>query len=308
MISWVSNLDIQFALLGLSTELSTILLAALTAFATAVVAAPVRLAVDKRLQRSQVEVEYDHEQRMQLRAKVGKYHGRLLEAALDLNYRLVNLSNNSQEGWLDVGGDYRQTRGTQHYFRTMVFRFVRLVGLAIKFEREAIVVDNRIAEGTDEAFVRYPKAFRWAMTDAALFKGLEYDYSRSRDHFFTDQLRHLCSVVWGSREEIEFSEFEELVIDGPGLDDLLEFFDGLKPAQLRWDRLMVLRLFLMAFINTFGHDYQASDDESFDDVLGQIHHVEIVKTLQPWIQKLGLGRDPGTERLAKAVERRCEGA
>lgn len=302
------SLEPSFALLGLGTELSAVIIAALTAFVTTVVAAPARFLVDKRLQHSQVEIEYEHEQRKALRSTIGTYHGRLLEAALDLHYRLINLRANWQAGWLAVDGKYRAPPHAQHYLRTTAFRFIRLAGLADRFEREAIVLDARIANGTDEAFVRYPKAFRWVMTDVALFKGLEYDASRSGDHFFTDHLRQLCSYAWESKDEIEFTEFEELLASSTELDELLEFFDGLEPSQLRWDRLMALQLLLMAFINTFGYEYQRSDESWLDDVVGHIGHVEVIDAMRAWIPKLGLGHDEGTKQVCDALNRRLGAA
>lgn len=300
--AWLAELPV--ALLGLGTELSAVVIAALTALVTTLVAAPVRLLVDKRLQRSQVEIEYEHEQRKALRAKIGAYHGRLLEAALDLNFRLLNINANWEAGWLNVGGGYQTPPPAQHYLRTTAFRFIRLAGLANRFEREAIVVDARIADGTDQAFVRYPKAFRWVMTDAALFSGLDYDVSRSGAHFFTDQLRQLCSLAWGSADELEFTEFEATIVSDDGLDELLEFFDGINPTTLRWDRLISLQLLLMAYINTFGYDYQRSDQVWFDRVVDQIGHLEVVDALRTWVAKLGLGEDRGTKELLAALTRR----
>jgi hypothetical protein len=299
-------MTLPIAVLGLNTELSAVILAATTALATTLAASPARLFVEKRLQRSQVEIEYEHEQRIALQTKIGAYHGRLLEAALDLNYRLVNLSVNWSAGWLDVSGNFRVPARKQHYFRTTAFRFIRLAGIANRFEREAIVVDGRIATKANRAFVRYPNAFRWVMTDVALFEGITYDPSQSQAHFFSDQLRLLCSVAWNDAEELEFSEFEDTLVNFDSLDELLEFFDGVKKGELRWDRLMVLQLFLMAFINTFGYEYQHSDAKWFDRVVDEIGRIEIIEALEKWIPKLGLGIDAGSKDLQKAVTRRLD--
>jgi len=142
------------------------------------------------------------------------------------------------------------------------------------------------------------------MTDAALFTGLDYDVSNSGDHFFTDQLRQMCSLAWGSVDELEFAQFEELIIGDEGLDELLGFFDGIQPTTLRWDRLISLQLLLMAYINTFGYDYQRSDQAWFDRVVGQIRHDEVVDALRVWVAKLGLGGDRGTKELLVALARR----
>jgi hypothetical protein len=293
----------SLAIFGLSSEGSAVVIAALTALVTTLAAAPARLFVDRRLQRSKVELEYEHEQRKALRSKIGLYHGRLLEAALDLNYRLVNLNVNWSKGWLKVGGYYRSPPGSQRYLRTTAFRFVKLAGLANRFEREAIVVDARIADMADRAFVRYPKAFRWVMTDVKLFGSLSYDISRGDHHFFTDQLRQLCALAWGPAQELEFDQLEMTIVQGPGLDELLEFFDGVEPSQLRWDRLICLQVLLMAFINSYGYDYQRSSADFFDRVVSEIHHKQVVDSLKAWIPKLGLGEDPGSKELLAALAR-----
>jgi hypothetical protein len=297
------NTLFPLAVFGLDAEVSAVVIAAATALVTTLAAAPARLFVDGRLQRSKVELEYEHEQRKALRSKIGLYHGRLLEAALDLNYRLVNLNVNWSKGWLKVGGEYRSSSGSQYYLRTTVFRFVKLAGLANHFEREAIVVDARIADTAERAFVRYPKAFRWAMTDVKLFGSLQYDISHADQHFFTDQLRQLCTLAWNSAEELEFDQFEKLVVRDPGLDELLEFFDGIEPGQLRWDRLICLQLLLMAFINSYGYDYQRSTAGFFDQVVREIHHEQVVDSLRAWIPKLGLGEDSGSKELLAALAR-----
>jgi len=297
-----------FAIFGLGPELSAIVIAAVTAFLTTLAAAPARLLVDRRLQRSQVELEYEHEQRKALRGKIGSYHGRLLEAAADLNHRLLNLNHNWGEGWLNVGREYRVQSPAQYYLRTTAFRFIRLAGLADRFEREAIVLDARIADGTDQAFVRYPIAFRWVMTDVALFHPLEYDISNSREHFFTDQLRQLCIRAWGTDDELHFDQFEAVIVGEADLDELLFFFDGIEPSQLRWDRLICLQLLLMAYITTFGYDFQKSEAAFFDQVVAEIDHLEVARALERWIPKLGLGTDDGTVELLKALRRRIDAA
>lgn len=300
------DLAVPLGIAGLSDELSAVILASVTALVTTLAASPARLFVEKRLQRSQVEIEYEHEQRKALRGKIGIYHGRLLEAALDLNYRLVNLRLNWAAGWLSLNGAYRAPAGHHHYFRTTAFRFIRLAGLAHRFEREAIVVDGRIATKAEKAFVRYPQAFRWVMTDVALFKGLAYDLSESDAHFFTDQLRQLCSEAWEDAEEIEFSQLESRIVASDVFDDLLCYFDGLEPELLKWDRLMSLQLLLMAFINTFGYEYQRSDRGHFDEVVDAIAHVEVVDAMRFWIPKLGLGEDRGSKDLLGALGRRLK--
>src|SRR5687767_2951191 len=56
--------------------------------------------------RHKAEVDYEYEQRKKLRELIGRYHGRLLNAANSMNYRMWNLYSNEGKGWLDLKGDY----------------------------------------------------------------------------------------------------------------------------------------------------------------------------------------------------------
>ncbi len=80
--------------------------AVIVAFITALATTPIRFVADNLLQRSKAKTDYVYEQRKELRAKVGGYYGRLLEAAISLNHRLNQIYEKRNERWLDVSGDY----------------------------------------------------------------------------------------------------------------------------------------------------------------------------------------------------------
>ena len=60
------------AIFGLSAELSAAVIAVLVAFITTLLASPVRYVVDRRLQRTAKEAEYEFEQRKKLRDEIEK--------------------------------------------------------------------------------------------------------------------------------------------------------------------------------------------------------------------------------------------
>jgi hypothetical protein len=293
------------------STIGSIAVAAITALVTALASAPLRYLVDSRLLRAKAKTDFEYEERSKLRAEVGAYHGRLLEAAITLNYRLFNLGKWWKKGWLHVHGDYARplTEG-DYYFPTTVYRFMAFMSLANRFERAAIFIDSRFAEDNDQLFVFYIKALRWVLTDVALFDGLAYDMSKPTDHFFTDQFRRMCaSFLTDDGDTLDLRSVEQqLLAEEHELGTVLAFFDGMEPGPLRWDRLMAFQLLLMGFINTFGYEMQRSDRDRFDRVAGQIQRPQVAANMQRWLPKLGLGADSVGEMLSLTFAQRAAAA
>jgi hypothetical protein len=193
--------------------------AALVAFGLGIVATllgtwikeRLRLATETTLHKRKADADFEAGERKKLRDSIGEYRGQLIEAATDFNYRLQNLSNNLGEPWLEKDGRYGGPRGDHHYFRTTVYRFAVLMSIANRFERDAHHIDERYSECKDLTFLLYAKAFRWVMTDVALFKNLDYNVSEPIDHFFTDRLREMCAVLHDGSRTLRFDEFESRV-------------------------------------------------------------------------------------------------
>ncbi len=256
-----------------------------------------RLTTETKLHKRKADADFEAAERKKLRDKIGEYRGQLVEAATDFNYRLQNLSNNIDEPWLDKGGSYRGARGEHHYFRSTVYRFAVLMSLANRFERDAHHIDERYSEDKDLAFLLYAKAFRWVMTDVALFKGIDYDPSDASDHFFTDRLREMCSALDEGPRTLRFDEFESRV-DCYEFQDALAFFDGLPTRDLAWDRVVALRLVVQAFINTFGYAHQRNKPEHMEEVARSLRHPRVAQNLAFWLhEKLGLQADAEANAL-----------
>ncbi len=269
------------------------------ALVSAVVSAAVSYFFRKREARHRLEVEYEYEQRKKLRDLIGRYHGRLLHAANSLNYRFWNLYTNSEAGWLDVAGRYNEAG---YYFVSFVHRFLAVCTLTRQFESEAIYVDARIAQQGDFTFLNYLAALRWAITDVALFQGVSYDTSHQRDHFFADTFRQYCDACIDNGQFITYEAFGDRIKTDRSLDPLLRFFDSLRPSEerLRWDRLLVFHLLLMAFINSFGYETQYTSESKFEAVAKQVRHATILENLIAWLPRHGLGKDREARHLVRA--------
>jgi hypothetical protein len=289
-------------LAALDSTVIAALVAAGVALVTTLVAAPLRLQVENRLLSRRLQLEYEYEQRKELRNLIGRYHGRLLAASEAWHYRLGNLYENVDEGWLAHPSEY--------YFLTTCHRFLSVCSLVRSFEREAFYIDARIAEDRDLDFLNYTRAFTWVVTDTALFRNLGYEPSFSVDHFFADQLRWISDSFSPQDDEcLAYQDFVRITETKPHpFEDVFEFFQGLRPGEhrLRWDRMVSFHLLLMAFINTVGYETQASDDDYMEAVARQLEHREIAESLNWWLGRLGLSNQQEGIRVARALAARMK--
>jgi hypothetical protein len=277
----------------LTTQTNLLWAAAVSAIVSAVTSYLLRL----REERHKLEAEYEYEQRKRLRNLIGSYHGRLLNAANSLNYRLWNLYKHHDRGWLRVGGTYPPEN---YYFHSFIHRFLNVFFHIRQFEREAVVVDARIAEPRDFLFLKYLAALRWCMTDVALFHNVPYDHYDQTDHFFSDAFRQYCDDCAAQGGEfIALHDLTTRVQTDRTLDSVLHFFDSLSPDEdrLRWDRLVALHLLLVAFVNNFGYEEQRTSPEQFNEIAAQFRHPQILSNLAAWLPRHGLGSDVEAARI-----------
>jgi hypothetical protein len=290
------------------TPVKVALIAAFVSLATSLITAghslfgaPLKYWLEKKALRSRLSTEYEYEQRKNLRELVGKYQGRMLEAAETLSHRLWNLYENQGKGWLNAQGNYKECG---YYLPSFVYRFLNFYTLAREFESEAILIDSRIAEEKDLEFVKFAKALAWAVCDVALFGGVDYDSKYATDHFFRDRLREICDSCVREGKFLAHEELRSALLNTVGFDVVYRFFDGLKKSEprLRWDRLVTVHLLLLAFINSFGYDMQESTPRQFTDVALQANNPQVLRNLRAWLPKLGLQHNKHARLIASAIE------
>ena len=289
------------------TPVKVALIAAFVSLATSLITvahslfgAPLKYWLEKQALRNKLATEYEYEQRKNLRELIGKYQGRMLEAAESLSHRMWNLYANQGRGWLDAHGKYSDCG---YYLPSFVYRFLNFYTLARGFESEAILIDSHIAEDKDLDFVKFVKAFHWAICDVALFSNVGYDDKFSVDHFFRDLIREICDSCMQEGKFLRHEELRSVLLNTEEFGVVFRFFDGLKKNEprLRWDRLVVVHLLLLAFINSFGYDMQQSTPMQFIDVVLQANEPQILKNLAVWLPKLGLHRNKPVKLILSAV-------
>lgn len=257
--------------------------------------------VSKRWEaRDTAETAYRYEQRKKQHEVIGRHYGRLVAAANTLGYRMWNIYVNRDMKWLDKA---RDDDGGGYYFKSTVFRFMGFFAVVRCAEKEAILLDGRVASKKDYLFLNYIEAFHWVMTDTALFDGLRYDHEMQRDHFFADEFRRYCELCSQEAGQLTFEWFCDGPLRSSRLTPVLNFFDGMSPVEerLRWDRLVSLHLLIQAFLNDFGYVRQHATMEKFVRIAKEARNKRVLTNLLQWLPRHELGRDGGTKRVAAAI-------
>jgi hypothetical protein len=227
-----SDIRVTVALItGITALAATLLTLISSLFGT-----PLKYWFEKRALRNRLAVEYEYEQRKNLRGLIVRHQGRMLESAVTLNHRMWNLYKNQDKGWLDVQGDYG---GKSYYHSSFVYRFLNFYALAREFESEAIIIDSRIADKIDLDFVKFVKAFAWATCEVALFDNVVYNNQFATDHFFHDWLRKVCDSCMRDGKFLGHEELQSVLLNNSDFHKVFLFFDGLNKNEnrFRWDRL-----------------------------------------------------------------------
>ncbi len=301
--------------------LTTFALPAVVAALTAWFTTWLRVRETKELLGHRLEREHEQAERAKLQTLIGEHHGRLLEAVLDWDRRMGQLYDDAWKQ-LQVGEAKRRSRD-QYLYHSYVFRFLALLGIARRFELQAFFVHAHLASESELAMLKYSKAFLWVMTNADLHPP---DGLPGRDHFRNDAIRPMLDVCYleghglpetrGRDGSLIFdlrryrALLESPELDVPELDEVLGFFDGLKPdgdrtpdgeQRYRWDRLVALHLLVLAFLDTMGYDWQRPSDAELDRAIEQLHEPMVASRLLEAFPRLGLAGRPEIARLSRRL-------
>lgn len=303
---------------------------------SAVVSALFRVVGDSWLIGVKLNHEYKYEEQKALRKAMGRFHGRMLGAALDWDRRMQQLYFETDEGgsrrnsfhWLNIEGPEKDLRCDQHYmFHSVVFRFLSLLAIARLFEKQSFYIEAEFAKKDELKFLRYTKGFLWVMTHPEL---TPEDGVPGVDHFRNDDFRPLLDLCYGGIDGARQTEAngeqifdmryyrEMLAWDPKGsekrlIDELLLYFHRLSPGEvghkgrrrLRWERLVCLHLLTLGFIADFGYEWQRREcglPEKIDTAVKSLvkHNEVTAKALLRDIPSLGLTDRSATKRRPRS--------
>lgn len=289
-----------------SPQAQTAIIAAIVGLFAGTVGPAIKHCLDRWSLRHRLSTEHEYAQRKELRSLIGRYHGRVLEAAESLNHRLWNLQENQDKGWLRIDGDLERA-ADGYYFRTTVYRTLVLLTYLRRFQGEALFIDARIAEKGDLVFLLYAKALEWALTDVSLFEGVAYDVNHPTDHLFRGHMHVACEACSDADGPMSLATFENQLKAGAigvALSPLFRFFDGLAANdEPRWDRLVAFHLLLCSFINAFGYPMQETSRAQLHQLATTMKHGAVQRNLIRWLARLGIGKQKHGKILRSVLQR-----
>ncbi len=221
---------------------------------------------NKLLQRN-LETEHKFEQQKKIKEAIAKYKVHLLTACEDLNHRFWNLSKNHHQNWIDIEGDY----GNEHYyFHSTVYKLLCLYYWVGKIKKEMIFLDTTIASNEDLEFIKFLKFFPNILCDLTFIVGKEANGNYAVDHFFRTEFEQLPDAIADKDEPITYSTYKtKLKILKKDLSSLYSYIDGVSPNEqrMRWDRLHLLHLTTIIFLNNYGYDFQQTNETKIEEII-----------------------------------------
>ena len=246
---------------SLPPEAQAAIIAAGTAILTTILGFVFKSFIEKNVHLKKLENEYKYEQLRSLKTLLAKNKMRLLNAAEALNHRLWNFTENHSEGWMDSRGNY---------YKSFVYRFGSFFAYVRQIEKELIYIDSTFAKKEDLEFIKFLRMFPQLFTDVSLFNDHSYDKNHAIDHFFRNNFENIVEIFIRQNEIIPYCDFlEEEGKFEHEIPELFDFFDNLETTEerYRWDLLQHFHLSLIAFLNTYGYDFQKTTKKQIFQVL-----------------------------------------
>ena len=180
----------------------------------------------------------------------------------------------------------------------LLFSYIRLI------EKELIYIDSTFAGKTDLEFIKFLRTFPQLFSDVSLFKGEDYDKSVATDHFFRNHFEHICDsfLNYNDNEVISFSLFME---DCPKYEhenpDIFDYFFNIKVDEnrYRFDLIQTFHLTLVAFLNSYGYDFQETTSKQIDSILTTPRNSRLLKNYKELLIRNKLDQNFWIKKIIK---------
>lgn len=199
--------------------------------------------------------DYKSEQRRKVKVALAENKGKLLKSAEELNHRLWNFQENVSYNWHYVNGNYRIEN---YYIQSFVYRILSFYANIKILEDKLIFFDGTVATSKDMQMIKFFRLFQECFCDLFLFENIEYNKNIAKDHLFKGQLDNTIDAMIHNGQIISFSEFQNKTVIDKSFDYMFCFIDSISPNEnrLRWGRIAIIHLTTIAFLNSFGYDFQ----------------------------------------------------
>ena len=253
-----------------------------------------------------LESEHTFSERKKIKEVLAKNKIHLLTACEDLNHRMWNFAKTHGEQWMKVNGDYVNDH---HYFHSFMYRILKVYAWIKIIQKEMIFLDTTIATKQDLEFIKFLRIFPQIFCDLSFVEGKNADGSIAKDHFFRNQFDLFPDAIIKGDDVKSFSSYmEDVRYTQQDLLQLYRYLDGISPNEenrKRWDRLHLLNLTLIAFLNNYGYDFQQTDDKKFREVLTEPKLCSYTQNLFKLFKEYHLDDNKEIKKLEKVYKDVC---
>lgn len=287
---------------NLDPRIVAAIIAAITSVITLVLSLVFKSLFEKYFYEFKLGMEYKYEQRKKIKSILSKNKIQLLNSCESLNHRLWNFTAHYQDKWHFVSGQYSETNN--YYFNSFVYRLMCVFAWIKKTEDEMVYLDTTTALREDMEFIKYLRILPQLFYDVALFKDLPYDDFYETDHFFRQNLEKMAQCLINGDAVCTYSQFElDLDKYAKELRTACRFIDGLSPDEnrLRWDRLQLFHLTLIAFLNSFGYDFQVTSDDKIRNLLSRQRNNKLIDNYVELLERNKIVNQKAFKKIIKLV-------
>jgi hypothetical protein len=288
---------------NLAPQVVAAIVAAITSIATLLISSLFKAFYEKHFHLFKLEAEHRYEQRKKIKEILSKNKIQLLNCAESLNHRLWNFSENYKENWHKLDGGFKNI-SRYYYFSSFVYRMVVFFSWIRKIEREMVYLDTTVSTKEDLDFIKYLRLLPQVFCDLYLFEGFDYDKNYASDHFFKNDFELMADCLIKENEICDFAKFEKSCSKHlPNLKSMCQFLDGISPDEnrLRWDRLQVFHICLMAFINAFGYDFQYTSKDKIKRIVSSPRKSRLMNNFMGLLERDKINRQKEIKKIIKAI-------
>lgn len=277
---------------NLDPKIIAAIISAIVSLVVVVLSFIFRSVFEKHFHLFKLQSEHTYDQRKQIKLILSKNKIRVLNISETLNHRFWNFSNNYVNKWHCLK-DYDHLDG-ENYFVSFVYRFLAFFAWQQKLDKEMLFLDTTIASEQDLELIKFFRLFQQIMCDVKLFEGFDYDINVARDHFFNDNFEEMVSVVIHDDDIYSYAEFKDNL---PNIINiilpLMSFLNGVLPSEdrYRWDKIQILHIALMTFINSYGYDFQYTNKEKLKGLAEKYKHNKLLKNFELLVNEYHLDKN-----------------
>ncbi len=243
-----------------------------------------------------LKVEYTFEQKKKLKEEIAKNKTALLNATEELNHRLWNFSQHISTKKYKVSKNEWFTE-EQYYLNSFIYRFLKVLDLTIKAEKDTISIDStigsKIADENDIVYLKYIKTFKDIFTDKDLIENLPTQNKTT--HFYKNNLFGYANHIRKDEIVLSFEEFEEVLKNNyQNLEKVITYFTEIENHN-NDSSLNVLKCFHLLsinFLNKYGHDYQVTKDDKIKHITSKYkNEIKITSEFETFLKKSKLEKE-----------------